>query len=136
MANVDIVERLRERAFDWCDAAQEAIDGGSTGGYELSTAGLINEAVEEIERLRVATAREDSGAGEAGLRAALEEITQLAWEGADIDGGDFHELMVRRGLFVEVPASEEFKDEWDCDTMFVLSWKDSRSALQETPDGS
>ena len=48
----DIVERLRERAFDWCDSAQESMDEGATGGYELSTASLINDAIEEIERLR------------------------------------------------------------------------------------
>jgi hypothetical protein len=60
---------------------------------------------------------------EAVLREAIEEMCQLATDGCDIDGGDFHDLMVRLGLFVEVPADEDFKEEWDCDTMFVLAWR-------------
>lgn len=63
------------------------------------------------------------------LRGAIEEITQLAWAGCDIDGGDFHDIMVKHGLFVEVPADQAFKDEWDSDTMFVLAWKPRRTAL-------
>ncbi len=61
------------------------------------------------------------------IKDALEALTQLTWEGLDIDGGDFHEVMVKYGLFVEVPASDEFREEWDSDTMFVLAW-DHRAA--------
>jgi len=56
------------------------------------------------------------------LRKALEECARLAWEGGDIDGGDFQNLMERHGLLVEVPADEAFIEEWDHDRMFVVAW--------------
>ncbi len=75
------------------------------------------------------------GSSESPERAALEEFAQRAWEGYDIDGGDFQEIMVKHGLMVEVPADEEFRAEWDCDTMFVLSWTPKRDALKEPTNG-
>ena len=65
------------------------------------------------------------------LRKALEEFAQLAWEGGDIDGGDFQDTMVRYELMVEVPASEEFREEWDSETMYILSWTPDRDALKD-----
>ena len=66
-----------------------------------------------------------------GLREALTECAQLTWDGCDIDGGDFHNLMVKLGLFVEVPADKEYKEEWDLDKMFVLAWSPEALAAQE-----
>lgn len=57
-------------------------------------------------------------------RAALLWCAQHAWEGGDIDGGDFQSEMIERGILVEVPASQEFKDEWDTDVMYVVAWSD------------
>jgi len=57
------------------------------------------------------------------MRDVLEELAQISWEGGDIDGGTFQDLMVKHGLMVEVEADQEFKDEWDCDMMYVLAWK-------------
>ncbi len=59
------------------------------------------------------------------MREALEALAELSRNGCDIDGGDFHEVMVKYGLFVEVPADEAFKAEWEGDTMFVLAWEAS-----------
>ena len=56
------------------------------------------------------------------LRQAIEWCCQSAWMGCDIDGGYFQDKMVDLGLLVEVPASPEVKEEWDCDTMFTMPW--------------
>ncbi len=53
------------------------------------------------------------------LRAALEELAELSRDG-DIEPGDFEEVMVKRGLMVEVPANDAFKAEHGGDTMLVL----------------
>ena len=58
------------------------------------------------------------------LRDALQWCAQHAWEGGDIDGGDFQSEMIERGILVEVPASQEFKDEWDTDVMYVMAWRE------------
>ena len=63
------------------------------------------------------------------MREALAGGAQLSWGGCDIDGGDFHDLMVKHGLFVEVPADDEFKEEWDLDMMFVLKWSDEARTI-------
>lgn len=65
----------------------------------------------------------DAGAIFLRYQAALEWCCQAAWMGGDIDGGDFQSEMVERGVLVEVPASEEFKAEWQEDTMFVMAWR-------------
>ena len=60
----------------------------------------------------------------ADLRLALEWVTQHMWEDWAIDGGDWQAKMVKLGVLVEVPATEEFKEQWgDADTMFVLQWQ-------------
>lgn len=56
------------------------------------------------------------------LRSMLQWCAEETWDGGDIDWGCFQDEMVKAGFFVEVPASEEFKEEWDADTMFVLAW--------------
>ena len=54
---------------------------------------------------------------------ALEWCCQHSWLGGDIDGGDFQAEMIERGILIEVPASEKFREEWDEDTMFVMAWR-------------
>jgi len=56
------------------------------------------------------------------LRQALEWIwREMACGGpADIDTQDTLEKL---GLLVEVPADEQFREDWDADTMYVLAWK-------------
>ena len=56
------------------------------------------------------------------LRDALLWCAAQAWEGNDIDGGDFQNEMIERGIMVEVPASQEFKDEHLSDHMYVMAW--------------
>ncbi|MEE8551445.1 MAG: hypothetical protein V3T08_09370 [Gemmatimonadota bacterium] len=94
--------------------------------------GYHRESLEQAEP-RVHTSVKEADGCE-GLREALEQCAQLSWEGCDIDGGDFHDLMVRLGLFVEVPADEEYKEEWDTDTMFVLAWSDEARAALALPN--
>ena len=56
------------------------------------------------------------------LRQALEWIWREMAQGgpADIDTQDTLENL---GLLVEVPADEQFKQDYDADTMFVLAWQ-------------
>ena len=63
----------------------------------------------------------------------LAERMREALEGGDIDGGTFFDMMVRLGLFVEVPADEEYREEWDMDTMYVLSWSPEGLDAQKPP---
>ena len=56
------------------------------------------------------------------LREVMETLAQIVWDGCDIDGGDFQDLLEKKGLLVTVPASEEFASEFDTDTMFALKW--------------
>ena len=74
----------------------------STGPEAL----LVHEAITEISK----------------LRSMLQWCAEETWEGGDIDWGYFQDEMVKAGFFVEVPASEEFREEWESDTMYVLSW--------------
>ncbi|MEE8146535.1 MAG: hypothetical protein V3T24_02930 [Longimicrobiales bacterium] len=53
------------------------------------------------------------------LRDALEWCWQHAWQG----DSSFQAEMVERGILVEVPASEEYKLQFDTDTMLVPAWK-------------
>lgn len=56
------------------------------------------------------------------LREAMEELVPTVWNGCDIDGGDFQDLLESKGLIVTVPASEEVASKFDTNTMFVLKW--------------
>lgn len=60
----------------------------------------------------------------AELRKALEWCSSRVWESGGIDGGDFQDAM--EPLLVEVPASKEHREEWDCDTMLVWRWNAER----------
>lgn len=64
----------------------------------------------------------DLQAENAKLREMLEWCAEESRECLDIDGGDFQNAMESRGFFVEVPADEDFKAEWDTDKMYVVSW--------------
>ena len=57
----------------------------------------------------------------AKLRTVLDWCVQRASDG-DIDGVNFQAEMQRLGLLVTVPASEEFRDEYDLNTMLVPAW--------------
>jgi hypothetical protein len=50
-------------------------------------------------------------------------ITDGSFQGLDIDGGDAQDKAQELGLIIEVPADEEFRAEYDSDTMFVLAWR-------------
>jgi hypothetical protein len=54
------------------------------------------------------------------LRSALE------WACGGDSGYEFNETwdgLVHRGLLVEVPASDEYRSEWESDTMWVWRWQ-------------
>ncbi len=57
------------------------------------------------------------------LRRALEWISSEFNSGTGPTDLDYFDTMVNLGLLVPVPATEEFKDDWGEDTMYVLSWK-------------
>ena len=61
------------------------------------------------------------------LRAALAELSRLAWTGGgDINGGDFESVMLEHGVWVSVPATKELREEYECETMHALAWKEAR----------
>ena len=55
-------------------------------------------------------------------RDALQWCSAEVWEGVDMDGGTFQDHFESEGLLVQVPASKEFREEWDADTMYVWKW--------------
>jgi len=56
------------------------------------------------------------------LKEVFETLSTLCWEGS-LDEADFQDVMEKAGLFVEVPASKDVREEYDTDTMFALEWK-------------
>ena len=65
------------------------------------------------------------------LREVMETLAQIVWDGCDIDGGDFQDLLEKKGLLVTVPASPEVACELDTDTMFTLKWSPLARAARE-----
>jgi len=52
------------------------------------------------------------------------------------DGGTLQDYAESLGLIKEVPADENFKREWDADTMYVLTWDFlAAQAIKEGDDG-
>lgn len=86
---------------------------------------LINENIEQ------STCLAELGFENARLREALEWCAQQIWDGGlHIDGGDFEAMMLKAGLFVEVPATPEVAGEWGVDVMYTLVWSEhARQAL-------
>lgn len=72
-------------------------------------------------RERLQDERHEGGAMsvERRMRAALEELAELSRDG-EIGGGEFQDVLIERGLMVEVPASEAFRAENGGDTMLEL----------------
>jgi hypothetical protein len=95
------------------------------GREELDAEHKARKAI--VAALRAAEQRE------ARLREALEWIAFTAWDHLHIDGGDFQDEMVRRGIMVEVPASDEMRDEYGVETMYALAW-DKDAARKEAGD--
>ena len=56
------------------------------------------------------------------LRQALEWIWREMMFGGPTDI-DTQDTLVTLGLLIEVPADEQFREDWDADTMFVLAWQ-------------
>jgi len=92
----------------------------------VDTLGLTSEQRAEVKYRMDALAALSEGEGEREevqrLRSALEWIGQKVWDGGDVDGGHWQDEMAKRGILVEVPAGERFREEYDCDTMFTFYW--------------
>ncbi len=58
------------------------------------------------------------------LRECLDWLCQQSWEGGDIDGGVFQDGLERMGILVRVPATQQFREEWDADEMLIQRWKE------------
>ena len=66
------------------------------------------------------------------LREMAEWCCEQAWEGYDIDGGEFQAKAEELGLIVKVPASTQVRDEYDMDWMYDMAWsKLGRESQQE-----
>lgn len=64
-------------------------------------------------------------ASDAGLEEARTLVLWLADHclgGMDVDGGDLQDKLEELGFAKRVPATEDFKAEWDADEMLVVSW--------------
>lgn len=60
------------------------------------------------------------------LRELFEHVCQSMWAiGCDIEAADWQDKAEALGLLVEVPASEEVRAEYDCETMFTWAWSDA-----------
>lgn len=69
------------------------------------------------------------------LREVFQWCSEQVWEGLSIDGGSFQDEMERRGLMVEVPATDEFRAEYDTDVMLTWRWNSDAvlAAKEPTP---
>ncbi len=56
------------------------------------------------------------------LREVIERICTEVWGYDDPDHGDIQDHLVDKGILVNVPASDEVRTEFECDTMYVLKW--------------
>lgn len=56
------------------------------------------------------------------LRAFVAEMANEFWGFQDASYEDFQVYAEKYGIIVSIPATPEFKAEWDADEMFVLSW--------------
>ncbi len=58
------------------------------------------------------------------LRDALRFCGEKAWDGMDINGGDFQDKMIDMGLMIQVPSDQEFRDLWgeEYDEMVGWAW--------------
>ncbi len=97
----DVVERL-EALLNVHGNPGDAILRGLLGSRDLED---IQDALTLIRDLEI-----------------LQWCAEQVWEGMDIDGGDFQEEMVKRGLFVEVEADEQTQADWDTEVMYVTAW--------------
>ena len=79
--------------------------------------GQVAVAVLKAEDYAALTAERDK------LRHILEALAGESWEGMDIEVEFFQGLLLREGVFVEVPASEGIQAEYDTDTMYQLAWR-------------
>jgi hypothetical protein len=78
----------------------------------------------KIDELQARLANQADTIRNERLCDAIEWCARQVWDGCDIDGGSFSDEMVDRGLLVEVPADEAFREEWgdEVKTMLTLSW--------------
>lgn len=67
------------------------------------------------------------------LREAVENVMFDEWGYRESEAPDMQDELTRLGLLVEVPADEDFKREWDADTMLTFAW--SPLAAKEKPYG-
>lgn len=103
------------------ETLREALER-TLGNFERLLAGKpVRDAAETIAEARAALSTPVVGPSGA-MREALEWCAEEAWDRTEIDGGHFHDKMLSLGLFVEVPADDDFRDEWESDTMFVVAW--------------
>ena len=59
-------------------------------------------------------------------RELFEHVTHALWEfTGDIEWSDWQDKAEELGLLVSVPASEDFKAEWEADEMFVWAWSEA-----------
>jgi hypothetical protein len=106
------------------------------GAAELSELWIKETRDNTVLRARVAELEGERGK----LREFVQEITPDNGC-ADVDGGDFHDAAERLGLLVTVPADEDFKAEFDADTMNVWAWlllatPDAKAASEEPDNGN
>jgi hypothetical protein len=93
--------------------------------YPVPVAG---DRIAKVIRSRLAELEKDRE----NLRGLIEHALLDVWQGSDIDGGGFQDEAERRGLIVEVPASEEIRAEFETDVMFTWAW----SPLARESEGS
>jgi len=90
--------------------AESRVDAQALGLHAASVA--MGEAAAEITRLRKA-------------------FQWCCWDSQGFNGFEFQDEMERRGLLVPVPASPEFRDEYDADTILVWEWDELASRRAE-----
>lgn len=110
-------------SHDWDTLVAWHEDNGQTLTHNVLEK-LSEMATELLEsQIKVAELEADK-AEHAKLRTLFEELARKAWD-ASLDGSDFQDEAERLGLLVEVPASQEVRDEYDTDVMFAWVWSDA-----------
>jgi hypothetical protein len=68
------------------------------------------------------------------LRDVIELLIIDEWGYREPAAPDVQDLLTERGILVEAPAPERYREEWDSPTWYVLRWFDAaRGESEPTP---
>jgi len=83
----------------------------------------------EIDRLQAKLAELEAERNE--MREVMELLMMDEWGYRETEAPDVQDALTERGILVERPAPQSFREEWDADTWFVFRWSDEAGEVPE-----